>query len=492
MSEATQGALSVALAELDPALATEEFLARIPLDFARSHLLLSQGRDGDAERLAVGARTPVSVIFNTGVRLRRATRCVLADDEALARAIDLAYERHVPARPAMAVSPAEEISLEEALALADRDLLATQGKAPIVKLVDRLLFEALSRGASDLHIQPLADCTLVRYRIDGALHDAAKLPAKAAAAVISRIKVLARMDIAERLMPQDGRATVTIGERSIDLRIATFPTSYGERTVARLLDPSRTRTDFQSLHMPASIAQRFLAACARPDGLVLVTGPTGCGKTTTLYSTLAEIASPDLNVMTLEDPIEYELSAAGLAVSQSQVSTKKGITFPSGLRHLLRQDPDVVLVGEIRDRETAQMAIQSALTGHLVLSTLHTHDAPSAVARLVDLGVEPFLLAASLSVVMAQRLVRKLHAECGARGCDRCMQSRYLGRRAIFELVAVDEAMRGLIARNAPLAEIREAARAGGFVTLYEEGERLVREGVTDRVEVRRVVEESP
>ena len=285
-----------------------------------------------------------------------------------------------------------------------------------------------------------------------------------------------------------GRSDAT---RSIDLRIGIFPTSYGERAVLRILDSSRRLTDLEGLGMPAAMLGPFLQAANRADGLVLVTGPTGSGKTTTLYSTLSRIASPDLNVMTIEDPIEYDLASAGLSVSQSQVNTKKGVTFASGLRHLLRQDPDVILVGEIRDAETARMAIQSSLTGHLVFATLHTNDAPSAVTRLVDLGVEPFLVSASLAAVLAQRLLRQVHVDCGGAGCSDCLSTGFLGRLGAFELMEIDDLLRSLIARNADLAELRRAARANGMKTLREEGERMVREGATTQVELERVIQGS-
>jgi general secretion pathway protein E len=356
--------------------------------------------------------------------------------------------------------------------------------------------------------------------------------------VVSRIKVMGRMDIAERRVPQDGRATITIGRgstpsftplsqdddeprpptsaaRSIDLRISTLPTSYGERAVVRLLESSRGEylSGFDTLGMPGHVRSAYLERASRASGIVLVTGPTGSGKTTTLYATLRWLASKTmagaasdvhprsrlrdcgLNIVTIEDPIEYELSTVGLSISQSQVNTRKGVTFATGLRHILRQDPDIVMVGEIRDAETARTAIQASLTGHMVLSTLHTNDAASAVTRLIDLGVEPYLVSASLAGVLAQRLVRRVHAACAGKGCSEdghggrgCFGSGFQGRTGLFELLRVTEPIRELISRTVPVSEIRAEACARGMRTLLEEGRRLISEGITTAAEIARVV----
>jgi type II secretory ATPase GspE/PulE/Tfp pilus assembly ATPase PilB-like protein len=362
----------------------------------------------------------------------------------------------------------------------------------VIKLVDVLLFEALGRGASDVHIQPLSDRTLIRYRLDGVLHTVRELTGSRdlATAIISRIKVMGKMDIAEKRIPQDGRASVSIGERSIDLRISTLPTSYGERAVLRLLDNSQQISDFESLGMPPEVESQFLERASRSSGIVLVTGPTGSGKTTTLYSTLRRIGPPSggLNIMTIEDPIEYELATARCVISQSQVNPRKGVTFATGLRHILRQDPDVIMVGEIRDSETARIAIQSSLTGHLVFSTLHTNDAPSAITRLIDLDVEPYLVSASLSAVLAQRLVRLIHQACQGRGCEECFGSGFRGRTGLFELFTVDEPARQLIAERASLDALRVHARQRGMRTLHEDGLSLVEKGLTSLAEVQRIV----
>jgi general secretion pathway protein E len=495
------------------------FVDRIPREFARRHLVASEGMAdedeaapaagaagddaarGGCERLVAGTATPDAVLANIGARLRRAVRVRRDDGERVARLVDELYERErreaprgvtgpdadgAAARDAAAGDAAR--SVDRLLALADRDLLNVEGKGKVVLLVDAILFEALGRGASDIHIQPLPDATIVRYRVDGVLHDVRTLAPELAVAVVSRVKVMGRMDIAERRVPQDGRATVSIGERPIDLRISTVPTSHGERAVLRLLDHQQQLTEFGALGMPARVAAPFLERARRANGIILVTGPTGSGKTTTLYATLTAIGSARVNIMTIEDPVEYDLSAAGLRVSQSQVNSRKGVTFATGLRHILRQDPDVVMVGEIRDAETARTAIQASLTGHLVLSTLHTNDAPSALTRLIDLGVEPYLVSASLSAVLAQRLVRRVHGACGGRGCAECLETGLRGRMGVFELLAVSDAVRALVTQGADAQRLREAARADGMTTLVEEGARLVGEGATTREEVDRVL----
>jgi len=481
-----------------PPTVDEVFLERIERDFARRHLILGLERDETELHLLVGERTPAAVIHNVGTCLEVRTRVSIDEGERVARLIDEAYSSrrrsaglNGESRAAQTVESesAAEHSVTRWLEQADRDLLSTQGKGPVIQLVDAMLFEALGRGASDVHVQPLCDRTIVRYRVDGVLHDVHELTTEVTHAVVSRIKVMGRMDIAQQRIPQDGRATVTIGGRGVDLRLSTVPTSYGERAVVRLLDSTQQLCDFERLGMRADVAAVFLERATQSNGIILVTGPTGSGKTTTLYSTLRRTASPQQNIMTIEDPIEYELATVGLAVSQMQVNGKKGITFPTGLRHILRQDPDVIMVGEIRDAETARVAIQSSLTGHLVFSTLHTNDAPSAVTRLVDLGVEPYLVSASLSAVLAQRLVRTTHRSCGGKGCEECFGTGLKGRTGLFELMPLDERLRQLISVGAPLSEIRSAARQAGMRTLGEEGQRLVAEGITIPLEVHRVVQ---
>ncbi|MCW5775665.1 MAG: type II/IV secretion system protein [Phycisphaeraceae bacterium] len=509
------GALGAPSGVLD-ARPSAEFLAHVSHEFARRHLVLSAGVEDGAETLLVAEGARPTATLNVGVRLGRPVRTRAVPAEALAAAIDRVYAQahdgervDAPEQHLVLDAPDDPGGeLDAALRAAESDLLSTQGKAPAVRLVDLVLFEALLRDASDVHVQPLRDRTLVRYRLDGALHTVRELPAALAAAVVTRIKVIARLDVAERRAPQDGRATVTVGGaaaehagRRVDLRVSTLPSTYGERVVLRLLDPARSPhlSSFAALGMPPHVERAYLAQAGRANGVVLSTGPTGSGKTTTLYATLAWINASrsaagaargcELNIMTVEDPVEYDLAAGGMSVSQTQVDPRKGLTFAAGLRHILRQDPDVVMVGEVRDEETARTAVQASLTGHLVLSTLHTNDAASAVARLLDLGIEPFLVASSLSAVLAQRLVRTLHAGCGGNGCDACLGTGFKGRTGVFELLVVGDELRGLIARRRPALELRRIARQRGMTTLHEAGSALVRAGATTAAEVARVID---
>ncbi|MCC6284909.1 MAG: type II/IV secretion system protein [Phycisphaerales bacterium] len=491
-----------------------DFLTLIPRAYARRHLILSQGFDGTSEHLRISDTTDPLALFNMTVRLKRSIITRIEDAESLAAAIDAAYEAGRSASPvrddpAVTIDGSEDVEhdLQQTLRALDRDLLVVEGKAPAVRLVDLILFEALTRAASDVHIQPLADTTLVRYRLDGAMHTVRRLPVALASAVVSRIKIMARLDVAERRAPQDGRAGITIGGsagthtgRTVDLRVSTLPSTYGERIVLRLLDPARSAQllTLAGLGMPPKTESAFTDQLNRTSGIVLVTGPTGSGKTTTLYAALNWINAAnagtqargcELNIMTVEDPVEYDLTGPGLAVSQTQVDPKKNVTFASGLRHILRQDPDVIMVGEIRDDETARMAVQASLTGHLVLSTLHTSDAASALPRLMDLGVEPFLVASSLSGVLAQRLVRRTHAACGGEGCPECFATGYKGRTGIFELLLIDHEIRELIAARTPALQLRSAARKAGMVTMRELGEALVTAGTTTMQELARAIE---
>ncbi|HRQ73813.1 MAG TPA: GspE/PulE family protein, partial [Phycisphaerales bacterium] len=515
---ATSGGARGAPPGVPDARPSAEFLACVSHEFARRHLILSAGVEEGAETLLVTEGARPTAALNVGVALGRSVRTRTAPPESLAAAIDRAYAQAHGSEPPDAPqhhlvldAPADpEGELDAALRAAESDLLSTQGKAPAVRLVDLVLFEALLRGASDVHVQPLRDRTLVRYRLDGALHTVRELPASLAAAVVTRIKVIARLDVAERRAPQDGRATVTVGNgaaehagRRVDLRVSTLPSTYGERVVVRLLDPSRSPhlSSFAALGMPPQVERAYLAQAGRANGIVLSTGPTGSGKTTTLYATLAWINASrsaagaargcELNIMTVEDPVEYDLAAGGMSVSQTQVDPRKGLTFAAGLRHILLQDPDVVMVREIRDEETARTAVQASLTGHLVLSTLHTNDAASAVARLLDLAVEPFLVASSLSAVLAQRLVRTLHGGCAGRGCDACLGTGFKGRTGVFELLVMDDELRDLVAGRRPSLQLRRGARRRGMTSLHEAGAALARAGVTTAAEVARVIDAS-
>jgi general secretion pathway protein E len=404
----------------------------------------------------------------------------------------------------------EQVLKELAEQAGREDLLDVSGRAPVIKLVNLILFEAVQALASDVHVQPYEQELVVRLRVDGVLYDSFRLPKELQEEIVSRLKVMGRMNIAEKRLAQDGRATVQVGDRIIDLRIASLPTSHGERVVIRLLDKSARLYRLSELGMPQPTLQRFAKLINLEHGLLLVTGPTGSGKTTTLYAALKELDAAAHNILTLEDPIEYQLEG----ISQTQVSEKKGMTFASGLRSVLRQDPDVIMVGEIRDKETATMAIQSALTGHLVFSTLHTNDAASAVTRLLDLGIEPYLVASCLVGVLAQRLVRRVCGHCATeaqpseealawlgvsgraatpamrqgRGCPSCRGSGYRGRIGIFELLVVDEPVRRHIQARSPASVIRGAAvEHGSMRTLREDGVEKVLAGISTVDEVERV-----
>jgi general secretion pathway protein E len=503
-----------------------EFVERVPIHFARQHGVL--GLVGDNGRLPVavadeklaGALDALQVVSRF---LGRPVQPLVAPARLVAAAINDAYERRTGQAQTLVhsiesadrgthVDTVRQHAADwEHLRAGRDDLLDVAGRAPTIKLVNLVLFEAVQARASDVHLQPYEEALVVRMRIDGVLHDSLKLPKRLQEELISRIKVMGRMNIAEKRLPQDGRATVQVGDRAIDLRIATLPTSFGERVVVRLLDKSSRLYNLAELGMAPSPLAQFRRLISADHGLILVTGPTGSGKTTTLYAALQEINQRELNILTLEDPIEYQLAG----VSQTQVSEKKGMTFASGLRSVLRQDPDIIMIGEIRDRETAVMAIQSALTGHLVFSTLHTNDAAGAVARLLDLGIEPYLLASSLAGVVAQRLLRRVCVDCAkpapaddlarllpggtgshssesdrivtTTGCAACRQTGYRGRLGIFELLLVDDAVRKQIHATATAAEINAAAREAGMVSLREDGIAKVRAGMTTVDEVLRV-----
>ncbi|WP_415882122.1 type II secretion system ATPase GspE [Neptuniibacter sp. QD34_54] len=388
------------------------------------------------------------------------------------------------------------------------DLLEQEQNAPVVRLINGLFAEALKRKASDIHVETYEQSVSIRLRQDGVLQEVLTPDRRLAPLLISRIKVMAKLDIAEKRIPQDGRITVRIAGRPVDVRVSTLPTSYGERVVMRILDQKSVQLDFDHLGVPQAIQKPLSRLLQQPNGILLVTGPTGSGKTTTLYAGLSLLNESSRNILTVEDPIEYELQGIG----QTQVNSKTGMSFAGGLRAMLRQDPDVVMVGEIRDIETAQIAVQASLTGHMVLSTLHTNDAPSAVTRLLDIGVEPYLIASSLRGVLAQRLVRKLCTHCRtevkyakddleslgfdgvdgfnaykAEGCNHCGHSGYSGRQGIYELLVLDDQTARLLHHDQPEEQLRNLLNKEQ-ATLQAQAINLVKAGVTDLTEVLRTV----
>jgi general secretion pathway protein E len=388
-------------------------------------------------------------------------------------------------------------------------------EAPVIRLVSLLITNALEMRASDIHIEPFENRLIVRYRIDGVLHEVESPPKRLSAAVISRVKIMANLDIAERRLPQDGRIRLRIQGKEIDLRVSTLPTMHGESVVMRILDKGHVALDFRKLGFEDDTLKVFLDVLLQPHGILLVTGPTGSGKTTTLYTALDRLNQPDVKILTVEDPVEYQMSG----INQIQVKPQIDLTFANALRSIVRQDPDVIMIGEIRDLETAQIAVQSALTGHLVLSTVHTNDAPSTVNRLLDMGVEDYLLTSTVIGILAQRLVRKLCPHCKeayvalpelveqmrlrrfshdrditlwhAKGCSHCAQTGYTGRLSILEMMPMTDSVRSLVMKHATANELRAEAIRNGMITMYEDGLRKALAGVTTFEEVLRATREN-
>ncbi|WP_457640545.1 type II secretion system ATPase GspE [Persephonella sp.] len=385
--------------------------------------------------------------------------------------------------------------------------------APVIQLLNSLFLKAVRSNASDIHFEPFSDKVVVRFRLDGVLHEISTIPLNAYPQIVSRIKIISKLNVAEKRLPQDGRIKVKIGEKQLDMRVSTLPTVFGERIVIRLLDRSNKLLTLEELGFDTEDLEKYERIIRKPYGLVLVTGPTGSGKSTTLYASLLKLKTPRKNIITIEDPVEYQINGIG----QIQVNPKINLTFANGLRSILRQDPDIVMVGEIRDLETAEIAIHASMTGHLVLSTLHTNDAPSAVARLVDMGVEPFLVASSLEGVIAQRLIRKICENCKeeytpkieeteeikkfmkkdlkieklyrGKGCDQCLGTGFKGRIAIYEIMEIDEEMRGVISKQPESMAVREKAISKGMKTLIEDGMEKIVQGITTIEEVLQVVQ---
>jgi len=390
--------------------------------------------------------------------------------------------------------------------IGDKDIVSMATEAPIIKLVNHILYQAVKMGASDIHIEPFEKELQVRYRIDGVLQLFMKPPKRIQGALISRLKIMADLDIAEKRVPQDGRIDIRVAGKPFDIRVSILPVVYGERVVMRLLDKSKTFTKIKQLGLSDRDNAIVMSAIAKPNGIIYVTGPTGSGKTTTLYSILGALNQPDVNIITVEDPVEYQM----MGIGQVQVKSKIGMTFASALRSILRQDPDIVMIGETRDKETAQIAVQAALTGHLVLSTLHTNSAPASITRLIDMGVEPYLIASSVVIILAQRLVRKL-CSCKQQytpipdtlksvgitpeearnitfykpgGCDECTQSGYKGRMPIFEVMQMTPSTAQLTMDREDTNKIKNASTKDGMTTLVQDGVRRIKEGMTTIAEV--------
>jgi general secretion pathway protein E len=467
----------------------------LPYAYAKAHTVLLED---EGDRLVLWAPETVSPSALAEVlRLYDIDALEREPAETLANRIAVAYAGSESSAATVIgeVESAVDLSRMMQELPAIEDLLEASNDAPIIRMLNALLTQAAKDGASDIHIEPYERSSSVRFRVDGTLREVVQPNKALHAALISRLKIMAELDISEKRLPQDGRISLRIGGRAVDVRVSTLPSSHGERAVLRLLDKGESKFTLEGLGMSGDVLTSFDRLVQQPHGILLVTGPTGSGKTTTLYASLGRVDTATTNVLTVEDPVEYELGGIG----QTQVNPKIDLTFAKALRAILRQDPDVIMIGEIRDFETAQIAIQASLTGHLVLATLHTNDAPSAVTRLTDMGVEPFLLSSSLLGVLAQRLVRKLCTTCKKIdergryhpvGCPDCGNSGYKGRTGVYEMMVADDKVRGLIHSRAAESQLFVAAEQAGLRSMREDGDRLVDEGITSPEEVMRVTRE--
>ena len=483
---------------------SESDIKLLPFEFARSNGLLLRELEGDLVLSPEASQWAISEVIRTNSSFSAVTRI---DDESFEKMLSSIYSGRENSSESVMEDIKDFVDMESAAAeLEDTgDLLDSEDDAPIIRLLNAILAESLKENASDIHIEPYEKESLVRFRLDGVLSTVLKPSTQITPLLISRIKVMSKLDIAEKRLPQDGRMSVKLGGRSIDLRISTMPSSHGERVVMRLLDKDAGKLQVDDLGMPKDTSDQLDDLIRRPHGIILVTGPTGSGKTTTLYAALQKMDRQGRNIMTVEDPVEYDLPG----ISQTQINLRAGMTFARGLKAILRQDPDVILIGEIRDGETAEIATQSSLTGHLVLSTLHTNTAAGAITRLQDLGVDRFLLASTIRGILSQRLLRRLCLSCRqpvepnefnrellnlgvgktiyeAGGCPKCNSTGYAGRQALFELVTVDAALQKLIHENSGEIELETSIRQQ-VPSIRQAGLKLVCDGVTTIEEVLRV-----
>lgn len=489
----------------------KEFYKKIPYSFVKKHLLLPFKSENNIVYTAIADPLNLEPLEELRLLLNCKIKAVYSPKDVILAAIHNCYEReHGAASQLMAhLSDRDESRDDNEIAVYDL-LDDNQAQAPIIKLINLILTEAIQQGASDIHFEPYEDGLRVRYRIDGVLQNRHSPAQEFQLPLLTRIKVMAKMDIAEHRLPQDGRIKLRMGRREIDFRVSTVPVSGGERIVMRILDKGNVILGLDSIGMLKKTYEEFVKLITLPEGVVLVTGPTGSGKTTTLYSAICQLQNDETNIMTIEDPVEYNLKG----IAQIGVHHKIKLDFATGLRHILRQDPDIIMVGEIRDRETAEIAIQASLTGHLVLSTLHTNDAPSAITRLVDMGIEPYLLSSCVVGVLAQRLVRRICSDCkqayspddrelfslGLKretlsnghlfhgvGCNICYGSGYRGRHGIYELMPVNNEIRKQIVVSPDAIQLRHLALKTGTISLLEHGAELVKQGITTVAEVLRV-----
>lgn len=491
--------------KLPEKLLPKDIYKQLPYQFVKEHLALPLTFSA-SNQIIVALADPLKAHVLEDLRLEfpYTFKPAFAPKEVIMEGIEKCYHQENEATKEL-IQDLKENSLKSDEEEIDfNDLLDDRESLGIVKLLNAILQEAIQLKASDIHFEPFENDFQVRYRVDGILQKRHTPPKDTVGPLISRLKVLAKLDIAEHRLPQDGRIKLMLAGRSIDLRISTIPVAHGERVVLRVLDKANIELNLEKIGMPPTILERFKEFINAPEGIILVTGPTGSGKTTTLYSAISEIYDEEINIMTIEDPIEYKLPG----IAQIGVQPKINLTFSSGLRHILRQDPDVILLGEIRDKETAQIAVQASLTGHLVLSTLHTNDAPSAVLRLIDMGIEPYLLSSSLIAVIAQRLIRVLCPECKyslaaspkeieelnmqdikvlfkSKGCANCLYTGFKGRRALYEIMPMSPSLKMAILKDPQLNDVRSLT---SFYSLSDHGKMLVKEGVTSLQEMLRVI----
>jgi type II secretory ATPase GspE/PulE/Tfp pilus assembly ATPase PilB-like protein len=471
----------------DSLIEAPALLRKIPEHIAAAYIVLPVGYTKDAVIIAIA--TPFMGTFPLELKRMLGEQVVfrLAEPDLLADFIEKNYAE---------LNTASNLPEDEDIDRLDHieNLEDLAKAAPVVRLVNKIFSKSIHSKASDIHISPYEDGLHVRHRIDGVLYETDMIPRKLQAAIISRIKIMADLDIAEHRVPQDGRIKLKIEGKKFDVRVATTPTVFGEGTVMRILDKSDIRIDIKKMGFSASMLNQWLTILSRPSRVVLVTGPTGSGKTTTLYASLNHVKSSELKLISVEDPVEYQLSG----IDQIQVNKKVNMTFAAALRSILRQDPDIIMIGEIRDEETAEIAIQSALTGHLVLATLHTNDAPSAVTRLIEIGIESYLVSSSVAGILAQRLARRL-CTCKRKtenetwqpvGCDRCGDTGYKGRIGIFELLIFDDNIRKMISKRVDSSIIREYAEKNGMLSLFQDGMDKVKQGVTTESEIKRIIME--
>ena len=491
-----------------------ELVNKVPINFAKRNELIPLKREEGSIVVALADPVNHAALDDLSLIFDQPIKPVIASSQKIMDAINACYNRQVGSDQTV-MSDLDEENLDQVAQELEevQALLDAADEAPIIRLVNQLLFRSVKQNASDIHLEPFEKELVVRFRIDGVLYDVMHPPKKAQNSILSRIKIMANLNIAEKRLPQDGRIRIKLAGKDIDIRVSTLPTSFGESVVMRLLDRSKVLLNLDSIGMKGGNLKTIRDLIHKSHGIILVTGPTGSGKTTTLYAALTEINSSDVKIITVEDPVEYQIPG----INQTQVNPKINLTFAAGLRAILRQDPDIVMIGEIRDKETAEIAIQASLTGHLVLSTLHTNDSASAATRLIDMGVEPFLVASSLVGVVAQRLVRTLCKTCAEIyepteaeleqlglshqvlqghviykpvGCPQCLNTGYSGRTAIHEILLIDDEVRSSIIKSVDAITIKKVAMRKGLLTLRETAINLLVEGMTSIQEVLAITQE--